>query len=208
MAKRGRKPKGYKPEITERNKWLADDFIKLIGKYYKQMRDYDKGGVIDWDIFGDTIMAVHQSILWNGCDKPIYITSDTSEEERYRIYRYKVFTSYQINVNKPQDRHTVSDDYNECLTLRDEPSSKKTKDMYDDIRTMEILNFAEENAEPIAFYCFRLYYLIDNMSYSRLRQITGVKGCRDMVVSLRKTIQQHIGEINDRVNEKMADFTD
>lgn len=206
MAKPGRKPRGFKPDITERNKWLADDFIQLIGRYYKQMRDYDKRKpVIDWDKFSDTIMAVHQSILWNGCDKPVYVTEETPEKERYRIYCYKVFTSYSIASQKSEISPIDYIDYNPDETPSEE-DRKTYRDLYDDTRTMEILKYAEETSEPIAFYCFRLYYLIDKMSYSRLRQITKVKGCKNMVVEIRKRIQENIDEINDRIERRMSEF--
>ena len=207
MAKRGRKPLGWKPEVDERKKWLAQDFLNLIQRYYNQMMKYDSNrNVLDWDIFNDTILLTHRSIEYNGVDTPVYVTEDTPEEERYRIYRYKVFSSYQINYGSIKGRQPIMDELPDTYTLEDNPASKKIeKDTKQDAKTMAILELAEQMAEPITYYCFRIYYLIPGMSYAKLKSITKVNDCKKRVVTLRKQLQEKIEEINHTVNEKMSE---
>lgn len=207
MAKRGRKPLGWKPETDERKEWLARDFLNLIQKYYLQMMDYDKGkNIIDWDIFNDTLLLTHRTIKYNGVDSPVYVTQDTPEEERYRIYRYKVFTSYQINLGSIKGRQPIMEQLPDTYTPEDNPTIKKIeKDTKQDAKTMAVLELAEQMAEPITFYCFRIYYLIPGMSYTKLKQITKVSDCKKRVVGLRKQLQENIALLNAATDKKMSE---
>lgn len=204
MAKRGRKPIGFKPEIDERKKWLAADFLNLIQTYYTQMMEYDpEQKIIDWDLWNDTILLTHRSILYNGIDTPVYVTKDTPEKQRLQIYKNKFYISYQTNYTSMKGKEPKTDEIRDSMPTED-PLNKIERDMRQDAKAMAILDLAYELAEPITYYCFRLYYLIPNMSYAKLKQITKVNDCKKRVVGLRKLLQENIESINHSVTDKMS----
>ena len=71
----GRKKKNWVPVITERNQWLADDFLKYIGQIYDEYRlKYRDILHYDEDLIQDSIVRTYQTILWNGLNGKINVT--------------------------------------------------------------------------------------------------------------------------------------
>lgn len=214
----GRKKKGWKPVITERNKWLADDFMKYIGTIYeeyrhKYMNEFMKsatGSSIkpDEDLFQDSILRVYQTILWNGCDKPVYITEDTPEEERHTIYRHKWFIALRQNstVGLSTDKYRSRRDDNsvvDILKAEEYTSSAKKvmNDIYNDYRTMHLLDLVCRKYDAQTCYCFRIYYLVPGMTYKKLSNITHMKDAKTRVVEVNKYLRDNLDEISAGINE-------
>ena len=77
------------PDVPEHNKWLANDYMNLIKKYWKH--DEKRGGNLE--VLANAIVSTHDS-LWNSGDKNGKIDENMPEEERQNIYWKKTLTAY------------------------------------------------------------------------------------------------------------------
>ena len=76
-------------ETSEHYKWLAEDYMNLIKKYWRH--DTRKGG--DLEVLANAILNTHDS-LWNSGDPNGRIDENMPEEERQNIYWKKTLTAY------------------------------------------------------------------------------------------------------------------
>lgn len=214
----GRKKKDWKPDITPRKQWLADDFLKYIGTIYEEyFSNFVK--ILGWDedLVQESILRTYQAILWNGCDKPIYITEDTPENIRHDAYRYKWFIACKSNntVGKPKYDINNSDTFDDEVTkLSNSPSDtsqkKVMKDIYNDYRTMYLLDLVCSNYDIQTCYCFRLYYCVPGMTYKKLTALTKMKDAKTRVVAVNKYLRENLDKITDDIDthfrEEYPDF--
>ena len=77
------------PDVPEYNKWLAEDYMNLIKKYWKH--DEKRGG--DLEVLANSILVTFDS-LWNNGDKTGKIDENMPEEQRQSIYWKKTLTAY------------------------------------------------------------------------------------------------------------------
>jgi len=76
-------------DTSEQNKWLANDYIRLIKKYW--LHDERKGG--DLEVMANAIVNTFDS-FWNNGDPNHKIDENMSEDERQNIYWKKTLTAY------------------------------------------------------------------------------------------------------------------
>lgn len=77
------------PNVPEQNRWLANDYMKLINKYW--LHDENRGG--DLEVLANAIVSTFDS-FWNSGDKNGKIDENMPEEERQNIYWKKTLTAY------------------------------------------------------------------------------------------------------------------
>lgn len=77
------------PEVPEHNKWIANDYMNLIKKYWQH--DTRKNGNLE--VLANAILNTHDS-LWNSGDPNGKIDDGMPEEERQNIYWKKTLTAY------------------------------------------------------------------------------------------------------------------
>ena len=75
--------------VPEHFKWLANDYIRLIKKYW--LHDERKGG--DLEVMANAIVNTYDS-FWNNGDPNHKIDENMPEEERQSIYWKKTLTAY------------------------------------------------------------------------------------------------------------------
>ena len=76
-------------DVPEHFKWLANDYIRLIKKYW--LHDERKGG--DLEVMANAIVNTYDS-FWNNGDPNHKIDENMPEEERQNIYWKKTLTAY------------------------------------------------------------------------------------------------------------------
>lgn len=216
----GRKKKGWKPIITEENKWLADDFLRIIGQIYDEYMHKFRD-LLHWseDIIQDSILRTYQAILWNGCNSPIKITRDTPEEARITVWKNKWFVSCKNNntVGKPKYDINNSDTFDdEVIKLSNSPADTSQKkvmnDIYNDYRTMYLLDLVCSNYDIQTCYCFRLYYCVPGMTYKKLTALTKMKDAKTRVVAVNKYLRENLDKISSDIDthfkEEYPNFTE
>ena len=78
-------------DVPEHNKWLAEDYMNLIKKYWRH--DLRKNGNLE--VLANCIINVYTSLWNNGSnDKNSRINENMPEEERQNIYWKKTLTAY------------------------------------------------------------------------------------------------------------------
>lgn len=93
------------PDVPEHNKWIANDFMRLINKYWKH--DENRGGNLE--VLANAIVSTFDS-FWNNGDKTGKIDINMSEEQRQNIYWKKTLTAYSYAVidKKKEENRTFS----------------------------------------------------------------------------------------------------
>jgi hypothetical protein len=77
------------PDVPEHNKWIANDYMKLIKKYW--LHDENRGGNLE--VLANAIVNTFDS-LWSNGDKTGKIDENMPEEQRKSIYWKKTLTAY------------------------------------------------------------------------------------------------------------------
>lgn len=205
----GRKKKDWKPVITERNQWLADDFLKYIGKIYDEYRlKYRDILHYDEDLIQDSILRTYQAILWNGLNGKVSITEETPDEIRYDVYRYKWFIACRNNntVGITSDRyrtHRSDNDITDVLKGQESTTAatKIKNDVYNDFRTLYLLEYVCAKYDTQTCHCFKIYYLVPGMTYKKLSDITKLKDAKTRVVEVNRYLRENIEQITNEINE-------
>ena len=205
----GRKKKDWKPVITERNQWLADDFLKYIGTIYDEYRlKYRDILHYDEDLIQDSILRTYQAILWNGLNGKVSITEETPVEIRYDVYRYKWFIACRNNntVGITSDRYRTHRSDNDITdVLREQESTtaetKIKNDVYNDFKTLYLLEYVCARYDPQTCHCFKIYYLVPGMTYKKLSDITKLKDAKTRVVEVNRHLRENIEQITNDINE-------
>lgn len=177
------------------NKEQATKFLNLASSKYvdnkKKWSKYltDRDVEFDEDVYSDTILKVYDYIIKNG------ITDDS--DEGLLNYWFKSFVTnikrdkmYSRNANRDKtvdaevelDKET-NGDYELQIKIR--------RDVFDDWCAVQLLTVAEQEFDSITFHCFRLYYIVPNMTYEKLREITNVKDCKKRVTTVKQWLKEH-----------------
>ena len=68
---------------------------------------------------------------------------------------------------------------------------KLKSDLYKDFATLYLMHKVEDNFDGEHFYLFRLK-TFTNMTYAKLSEHTGIKGCRQKVVDVKNWLKQNV----------------
>lgn len=205
----GRKPKGYIPVIKKENAELAEQYISYISTIYEEYIEVFSNMYNDEDLAGEVLLKTYNCIKNNGLST---IDLETEEDLKKKVFKNYFFISAKLSniTNKKYQQKSPIRDTNENIdTIDDLPTEEKIKNqIYKDYRVMYIINTVEENFDAIDYRCFRLYHLLKNMTYAKLRQLTGIKNAKMRVITINKWLRQNITEqqILESFNREFNDF--
>lgn len=205
----GRKPKGYIPVIKKENIELAEQYINYISTIYEEYIEVFSNMYNDEDLAGEVLLKTYNCIKNNGLST---IDLETEEDLKKKVFKNYFFISAKLtNITKKkyQQKSPIRDTNENIDTIDDLPTEEKIKNqIYKDYRVMYIINTVEENFDAIDYRCFRLYHLLKNMTYAKLRQLTGIKNAKMRVITINKWLRQNITEqqIMDSFNREFNDF--
>ena len=204
----GRYKKGFIPIVTEENKALADEYMAVIAKYYEDYLQlfgtmFENGA----DIVGETLLKTYKTISHNG----LRTIKDKQGEEREQAFKNYFFIAAKLNNFTEQENISK---HNNLKNLKENPYEDYTTDekikiqVYRDFKIMYIVNLVETNFDVIDYRCFRLYHLLKNMTYAKLREMTGIRNCKTRVVRINKWLRETITEqeIRESFKQQYPDF--
>lgn len=204
----GRYKKDYIPTITDENKSLAEEYIQIIGKYYTEYLElfsnmFENGE----DVVGETLLKTYRTI----CNKGLRTVVGKYGEEREQMFKNYFFISAKLNCfteqqNIQKQNNIKSLDFN---PYEDLPTDDKVKQqLYNDFKIMYIVQLVENNFDVIDYRCFRLYHLLKDMTYAKLRDMTGIRNCKTRVVRINKWLKENLEEkeIRQSFIEQYPDF--
>lgn len=154
----------------------AKEFLELSGKLYVTNREKWKKMVDDFDedIYNDTILKCYESIL-KGADtggdlQGYWFKSFKNNLNRYKDYSHK----------KNKDETDVYD------VLKDKEYEENNINLYYSMIS-DILLKVKHKFDRKTFEVFRMY-LLCNMSYEQLNQVTGLCDCKERISRVRRWI--------------------
>ena len=171
-------------------------FLKFANDHYEDYKKkwakylYDRQVDFDEDVFSETVLKVYDYINTNG------IKDDS--DSGLANYWFKSFNTnikrekqYSRNVNRDKNI-----DATEELTKEtngdNELQLKIRRHVFEDWSIVYILRLVEDNFDSISFHCFRLYYILDKMTYSKLREITKVPDSKKRVVTIKNWLKDNL----------------
>lgn len=191
--------------IDPKKREIADEWMNIIGEHYEAVKEGCRINAMkqnkDWseDVFGDSIVLCYESICRNGL-------RDRSVQgcKNYLFNAYKTNIVHDkvvpFNARRVDDETIVSnyekEDDNEAHT-------KMVSQLYNDFATLRVLEIAEANCDPLSFYCYRLKFLMDKMSYNKLVKLTQIKNAKARVKSVVEWIKANVSE--DELRQEFED---
>ena len=172
-------------------------FINYINNHYQDIYNSflafcnNKNYKFDADIFQDTILKCYKLIEKQGYLK------DTSEQgiKNYFFMAFKqnLHREAQYARNQKRDGNIVNinaanERYQSSKLTQEE---KLKSDLYKDFATLYLMHKVEDNFDGEHFYLFRLK-TFTNMTYAKLSEKTGIKGCRQKVVDVKNWLKQNV----------------
>lgn len=196
----------------EANEQQGKKFLKWIGKNYNIQKSKlkafcnDKKYDFDEDIFCETYLKIYEKIMKYG-----------AKDDSDKGFDNYMFMSFKINTirNKQYARNQKRDENNANINAANE-EFQKTKltereklinDLRKDFFTLYIMKKVEDNFDAEHFYLFRLK-TFTNMTYAKLAEHTGIKGCRQKVVTVKNWLKQNVSkeEIENAFEETYGDM--
>ena len=175
---------------------IADKWMKTIGEHYEAIKDGCRINALkqnkEWneDVFGDSVVLCYESICRNGL-------RDTSIQG----CKNYLFNSFKTNIlhekvipynSRRVDDETIVANYEKIDD--NEAENKFRQQLFNDFATVRILEIAEKNCDSLSFYCYRLKFLIDKMSYNKLVKLTNIKNAKSRVKSVLEFIKNNVTE--------------
>ena len=171
-------------------------FLKFANDHYEDYKKkwakylYDKQVDFDEDVFSETVLKVYDYINTNG------IKDDS--DSGLANYWFKSFNTnikrekqYSRNVNRDKNID-ATEELSKEMNGEDELKLKIRRHVYEDWSIVYILRLVEDNFDSISFHCFRLYYILDKMTYSKLREITKVPDSKKRVVTIKNWLKENL----------------
>ena len=182
-----------KKEDLNDNSEQAANFLQFANDNYndfkKKWRKYliDRQIEFDDDVFSDTILKVYDYIKKHGINDTTdsgmanyWFRSFNTNIKREKQYSRNINRDCNINAYESLDKET-NGDYELQLKIR--------RQVFDDWSIVYILRLVENNFDQISFHCFRLYFVLDKMTYHKLREITKVKDAKKRVVTIKNWLK-------------------
>ena len=185
-----------KETIIDDNESQAKRFLQFVNDNYNNLKKkwakylIDRQIEFDEDVYSETILKVFDYIRANG----IKDYSDSG----FANYFFKSFNinikrekQYSRNVNRDKNID-ATEELSKEMNGEDELKLKIRRHVYEDWSIFYILRLVEDNFDSISFHCFRLYYILDKMTYSKLREITKVPDSKKRVVTIKNWLKDNL----------------
>lgn len=182
---------------TEENRRLADEYLAVIGKYYDEYLTFFSNNVeTGADIVGETLLKTHRAI----CNKGFKGIEGVTKEEKEQKFKDYFFIAAKLNcLTEKKNLSKNKSMFEGCaaldnVTVSDEDTKRKVSgDYFNDYKIIFLLNTVELNFDVIDYRCFRLYHML-NLTYAKLREMTGIRNCKERVVRVNKWLRENITE--------------
>ena len=174
----------------------ASRFLQFVNNNYNNLKKkwakylIDRQIEFDEDIYSETILKVYDYISANGI-------KDYSESG-FANYFFRAFNinikrekQYSRNLNRDSNID-ATESLDKEMNGEDELKLKIRRHVYEDWSIVYILRLVEDNFDSISFHCFRLYYILDKMTYSKLREITKVPDSKKRVVTIKNWLKDNL----------------
>ena len=168
--------------------FVNDNYNNLKKKWAKYL--IDRQIEFDEDIYSETILKVYDYINKHGIN-------DTTDSG-FANYFFKAFNinikrekQYSRNLNRDRN-FDATEELSKEMNGEDELKLKIRRHVYEDWSIFYILRLVEDNFDSISFHCFRLYYILDKMTYSKLREITKVPDSKKRVVTIKNWLKDNL----------------
>ena len=178
------------------NSEKAKRFLKFANEHYEDYKKkwakylYDRQVDFDEDVFSETVLKVYDYINTNG------IKDDS--DSGLANYWFKSFNTnikrekqYSRNVNRDKNID-ATEELSKEMNGEYELQLKIRRHVFEDWSIVYILRLVEDNFDSISFHCFRLYYILDKMTYSKLREITKVPDPKKRVVTIKNWLKDNL----------------
>ena len=152
----------------------AKEFLELSGRLYTANKDKWSKMVdgFDEDIYNDTIIKVYESIL-KGADTEGDLVG----------YWFKSFKN-NLNRNKDYSHKKNKDDIDVMDVLKEKEYEENNINLYYSTIS-DILLKVKHQFNRKTFEVFRMY-LLCNMSYEKLNELTGLTDCKERISKVRR----------------------
>ena len=175
-------------QATRFLQFVNDNYNNLKKKWAKYL--IDRQIEFDEDIYSETILKVYDYISANG------IKDDS--ESGFANYFFRAFNinikrekQYSRNLNRDSNIDAI-EELSKEINGEDELKLKIRNQVFDDWSIVYILRLVEDNFDQISFHCFRLYYVLNKMTYSKLREITKVPDSKKRVVTIKNWLKDKL----------------
>ena len=171
-------------------------FLKFANDHYEDYKKkwakylYDRQVDFDEDVFSETVLKVYDYINTNG------IKDDS--DSGLANYWFKSFNTnikrekqYSRNVNRDKNID-ATEELSKEMNGEDELKLKIRRHVFEDWSIVYILRLVEDNFDSSSFHCCRLYYILDKMTYSKLRDITKVPDSKKRVVTIKNWLKDNL----------------
>ena len=168
--------------------FVNDNYNNLKKKWAKYL--IDKQIDFDEDVYSETILKVYDYINKNGIND----TTDSGFANYFfRAFNINIKREKQYSRNVNRDKNIdATEELSKEINGEDELKLKIRRHVYEDWSIVYILRLVEDNFDSISFHCFRLYYILDKMTYSKLREITKVPDSKKRVVTIKNWLKYNL----------------
>ena len=188
-------------------------FINYINDHYQEIYNSflafcnNKNYKFDADIFQDTILKCYKLI-----EKQGYLKDTTEKGIKnyfFMAFKQNLQRESQYARNQKRDGNVVNlQSANERYQSSKLTQEEKLKsDLYKDFATLYLMHKVEDNFDGEHFYLFGLK-TFTNMTYAKLSEKTGIKGCRQKVVDVKNYLKNNVSkeEIDKAFEETYGDI--
>ena len=195
------------------NKEAAMIFLQYISDHYDELSDRfkafcaDKSYIYDEDVYGDTILKCHDTILKHGLKD---LTGDGIENYFFRSFTQNTKREKQYSRNAKRDNNItdISMEYENYFNNSNITAFEKlSKDLYKDFATLYLLKKIEENFDADVVYVFKLKTFL-NLTYKQLAGKTKIKAARQKYITAKQWLKENVTktEINKAFFERYGNL--
>lgn len=180
--------------------YINDHYDELYGRF--EAFCHDKKYTFSPDIFQETILKCYYLIEKNGLKD-----STPRGIENYFFMAFKTNLQrealYARNLKRDKNIINLTGAYEEYSNTLLTQAEKLKSDLWKDFSTLYLMLKVEDNFDAEHFYLFRLKTFDKKMTYAKLQETTGLKGCRQKVVDVRNWLRENVTkeEIDKAFNE-------
>lgn len=150
-------------------------YIANKKKWGKLVRDM--GYTFDEDVYSDTIVKVYDHILNGDC---------VGDMEDYW------FKSFITNIKREQgySRNTKRDDIDVMSYL-----DKFENDIYSEADRelfVRMLCMVEKSFDIRSYHCFKLYYMLPEMTFEKVNELTGLKDSKARIMKIKEWLRKNV----------------
>lgn len=173
--------------------YINDNYDKLKWKYFRLCKEKQ----MDWDedIYQETILRCFETIKKNG--KMQSTTPYGIESYFFKAFQNNIRNEKRYCRERLRDRNITSDNINEVYEewFNNNFESSRTKIincLFKDFSILYIMATVEQNFDANHFYLYRMKTLVPNITYKKLREMTGDKDSRNKVIEVSRFVKENV----------------